>query len=160
MNSTETQEMDRDDEEDVVIYANADFIINNDGRTRVEDSDTKIILQNTGADSSHYVKKYLHKERHFRKTFLSCLLFLGSVSSRMYGATAVYSVLLCVLLTLIIVLCVQLTTHYSETHYCQTEIKNFTDEFQNMYKDLMKEINQLQKETNKRDQILIENINN
>ncbi len=78
----------------------------------------------------------------------------------MYGATAVYSVLLCVLLTVIIVLCVQLTTHYSETHYCQTEIKNFRDEFQNMYKDLTKEINQLQKETNKRDQLLIENINN
>ncbi len=78
----------------------------------------------------------------------------------MYGAAAVYSVLLCVLLAVIIVLCVQLTTHYSETHYCQKEIKNFTDEFQNMYKDLMKEINQLQKETNKRDQLLIENINN
>ncbi len=68
MNSTETQEMDRDDEEGEVIYANADVIINNDGRTRVEDSDTKRlrILQNTGTDSSHYVKKYKHKERHFQ----------------------------------------------------------------------------------------------
>ncbi len=68
MNSTETQEMDRDDEEGEVIYANADVIINNDGRTRVEDSDTKRlrILQNTGTDSSHYVKKYNTKRDIFR----------------------------------------------------------------------------------------------
>ncbi len=67
----------------------------------------------------------------------------------MYGATAVYSVLLCVLLAVIIVLCVQLTTHYSETHYCQKEIKNFRDEFQNMYKDLTKRLTSYKKRQTK-----------
>lgn len=79
----------------------------------------------------------------------------------MYGAAAVCSVLLCVLMTGIIVLCIQLST---ETHNCQTEIKNFTDErgqLQNNYTVLMKERNQLQKENtdliNKREQLLNEN---
>lgn len=87
--------------------------------------------------------------------FLSCLSFLGSVRSRMYGAAAVCSVLLCVLLTVIIVLSVQLST---ETHHCLIVIKNLRDECQNKYTDLMKKINQLQKEINERYQVLIENI--
>ncbi|XP_026075424.1 uncharacterized protein LOC113054239 [Carassius auratus] len=118
MNSTKTQEMDREDEDEMAIYANADIVFNDDRRTRVKDSDTK-------------------RQR--------MLQIAGSVWSRMHGAAAVCLVLFCVLMTVIIVLRVQLST---ETHNCQTEIKNFTEErnqLQKKYTDLEEKRNQLQK---------------
>ncbi|KAF4108238.1 hypothetical protein G5714_010997 [Onychostoma macrolepis] len=123
MNSTETQEMDRDDEEEVVICANVDVIINDDGRTGVEDSDTKRlhILQNTDRSESTYDNmnstETQEMDRDDEEEVVICanvdviinddgrtgvedsetkrlriLQNTGSVRSRMYGGAAVCSV--------------------------------------------------------------------
>ncbi|KAI2659882.1 Protein KASH5 [Labeo rohita] len=127
MNSTEPQAMEKEDEEEMVIYANADEIFNEDRRTGVEDSDTD--------------------------TDSLCLSFLGSVRSRMYGGAAVCVLLLCVLVTVIIVQRVQL--HYCQT--VTKNFGDEREQFQNMSTDLEKERNQLQKEKtdliNERDQL-------
>ncbi|CAM4608157.1 unnamed protein product [Leuciscus chuanchicus] len=95
--------MDREDEEEMNIYANADPINGSDVRTETENSQTP---QDTGSDT---------------------------VRNRSSRADPVCLALLCVLLlTAVIVLCVYIktksTNYTEETHQLLTKISNFTEE--------------------------------
>ncbi|XDV31274.1 hypothetical protein PO909_033996 [Leuciscus waleckii] len=103
MNIPRKDGMDREDEEEMNIYANVDPINGSDVRTETENSQTP---QHTGSDT---------------------------VRNRSSRATPVCLALLCVLLlTAVIVLCVHIktksTNYTEETHLLLTKISNLTEE--------------------------------
>ncbi|XP_039538634.1 C-type lectin domain family 10 member A-like [Pimephales promelas] len=122
MNIPRKDDMDREDEEEMTIYANVDPINDSDVRTETENSQTP---QHTGS---------------------------GIVRNRSPRAALVCVVLLCVfLLTAVIVLCVHIktksTNYTEETHQLLTKINNLTEETH----QLLTKINNLTEETHKQE---------